>query len=91
MSDEDAKLLKYSGLMGHPVTAVTGEPGARHTAGEFNTIAEAVKYIGAPNAHLTCYTQRGSKPRKWCVVYDQNSTDRAAAITPNDPTKPAPK
>lgn len=76
INPEDAAVLKYMGLMGHPIAAVAGEAGKRVSRGEFNTLPEARKYI--PDATL-CVYERGSR-KQYRLVYDRaaNAVGEAA-------------
>ena len=65
--DEDKRLLRYAGLMGHEFAGVIGEPGSRRLAGEVNSIAECQRFFA--DDQLIVYKR---SPRKgWHACYDR--------------------
>ena len=66
-SEEDAKLLKWAGFMGHRYALVTGEPGSRRTS---TMSMELDRMLDGDSVDPRIYEQHiikrdGRKVRKW--------------------------
>lgn len=80
MTDEDAKLLKYAGLLGHEFVGITGEPGERRVSCQVSGI-DSAKRLSAGQTHLIVYGRRGSGKRlHWQDCYNADQAELAREI-----------
>ena len=79
VDEEDAKLLKYAGAMGHQFVTIVGKPGERRVRCESTTL-DSAKNVMPRDRHVRVYSTAGGKRKKWLCCFDGDGTDLAAKV-----------